>query len=70
MLGSNVATLLEQRPYELAVQGLGGRGYFLDDPELAADTLQNAQAAARAGQPVLVNALIGSSDFRKGSISM
>jgi hypothetical protein len=32
--------------------------------------LQEARLLARSGQPVYVNARIGSTDFRKGSISM
>jgi acetolactate synthase-1/2/3 large subunit len=32
--------------------------------------LQQARQAAAAGRPALVNAILGRSDFRKGSISM
>jgi hypothetical protein len=32
--------------------------------------LAAAKAAARAGHPAFVNAIIGKTDFRKGSISM
>jgi hypothetical protein len=32
--------------------------------------VQAAQKAAKAGAPALVNAIIGKSDFREGSISV
>jgi hypothetical protein len=32
--------------------------------------LAQAKAAARAGRPVLVNAWLGGSEFREGSLSM
>ena len=56
-------------PYEQAAAGLGGVGFSLTDPELVPEILAEAQAAA-AERPVLVNALIGRSDFRKGSVSV
>jgi acetolactate synthase-1/2/3 large subunit len=37
---------------------------------LAEEVLAQARAAVAGGQPALVNALIGATDFRKGSISM
>jgi hypothetical protein len=35
-----------------------------------ADVFLKAREAAGQGRPVLINALIGKTDFRKGSISM
>ena len=69
MLHSDVATVLAQTDYHRVVEGLGAAGFKLDDPELAAETLAQARAAA-VGRPVLVNAILGKTDFRKGSISM
>ena len=56
--------------YHRAAEGLGAAGILLDDPELAEDALAEARAAAASGRPALVNALLGRSDFRKGSISV
>jgi len=56
--------------YHLAASGLGAAGFKLEDPELAEDVLRKAKEKAREGQPVVVNAILGKSDFRKGSISM
>ena len=69
MLHSDVATVLAQSDYHRVVEGLGAVGLRLDDPELAAETLAQARQVA-ATRPVLVNALLGKTDFRKGSISM
>ncbi len=70
MLGDPVATELAHSAYDRAVEGLGAAGIHLDDPELAAEALAQAQRLAGAGQPVVVNAILGKTDFRKGSISM
>lgn len=51
-------------------EGYGGRGLLLDRPEDIPQVLAEAREIARGGTPVLVNALIGKTDFRKGSISM
>ncbi len=70
MLGDDVGTVLRHSDYHRAVEGLGGVGLKLEDPELAPEVLEEARALAGAGKPVVVNAILGKSDFRKGSISM
>ena len=70
LLGDDVGTVLRHSDYHRAVEGLGGAGLKLEDPELAPEVLEEARSLARAGQPVVVNAILGKSDFRKGSISM
>lgn len=70
ILGDDVATVLAHTHYEQAAAGLGGMGLLLDDPELVPDMLKEARTLARAGHPMLVNAILGKSDFRKGSLSM
>jgi len=70
ILGDDVGTVLVHTDYERVVAGLGGTGFKLDDPELTSDMLTDAKAAARAGEPALVNVILGKSDFRKGSMSM
>ncbi|HEU5013061.1 MAG TPA: thiamine pyrophosphate-binding protein [Roseiflexaceae bacterium] len=69
ILQDDVATTLAYTDYDCVVYGFGGMGFKLDDPELAADVLAQARHAAD-GRPVLVNTLLGKTDFRKGSISM
>ena len=65
-----MATVLAHSDYHVVAEGFGGQGIWLDDPELAVEALRKARQLARAGRPVLVNAILGKSDFRKGSISM
>jgi acetolactate synthase-1/2/3 large subunit len=52
------------------VEGFGARGFLVDRPELIDPTLTEARRLAQGGTPVLVNAMIGDTDFRKGSISL
>jgi acetolactate synthase-1/2/3 large subunit len=70
LLGDAVATELAHSDYARVVEGFGAAGVHLDDPELAAEALDQARSEAAAGKPVVVNAILGKSDFRKGSISM
>ncbi|MFQ3631695.1 thiamine pyrophosphate-binding protein [Roseiflexus sp.] len=70
ILHDDVATVLAYSDYDRVVGGFGAVGYRLDDPELAEETLSQARQIALQGKPALVNALIGKTDFRKGSISM
>ena len=71
--GSDVACMLSYCDYEMVANGFGGVGYKLDqemtDEDIKA-TLKKAQEVSRGGKPVLVNCLIGKTDFRKGSISV
>jgi acetolactate synthase-1/2/3 large subunit len=70
VLGDDVATNLGRAAYHRVVEGFGARGLLLDDPSRIADTLGEARRIANTGVPVLVNAMIGDTDFRKGSISL
>ncbi|MCB0045752.1 MAG: thiamine pyrophosphate-binding protein [Caldilineaceae bacterium] len=70
MLGDDVGTALAYTDYDSVAAGFGGAGLRLDDPELAEETLHQAQAIMHDGRAVLVNAILGKSDFRKGSLSM
>jgi acetolactate synthase-1/2/3 large subunit len=70
MLGDDVGTVLAHSDYDRVAEGLGAAGFRLDDPEMAPEVLAKARAAAAAGRPVLVNAIIGKTGFRKGSISL
>ncbi len=70
ILKDDVGTVLRRTDYHAVAEGYGGKGFLLDDPANTADVLQAAKREAAAGHPVLINALIGKTDFRKGSISM
>ncbi|KAM6037607.1 LOW QUALITY PROTEIN: 2-hydroxyacyl-CoA lyase 2 [Theristicus caerulescens] len=72
LLGSNVACGLEYLDYHAVAEALGGKGFVVGRPdrERLDAVLRAAQDACRQGRPVLINALIGKTDFRDGSISV
>jgi thiamine pyrophosphate-dependent acetolactate synthase large subunit-like protein len=70
VLGDDTGCMLARADYHVAAEGLGGCGLLLKDPAKTDETLQEAKRVAASGRPVLVNAWIGKSAFRKGSISM
>ncbi|MBL9106060.1 MAG: thiamine pyrophosphate-binding protein [Myxococcales bacterium] len=70
MLGDSVGTDLRRTDYHAAAAGFGGVGLELRAPESIESVLAEARAAAKAGNPVLINAHLARTDFRKGSISM
>lgn len=70
MLGDDVATVLRRTDYDRVAEGFGATGFLLDNPNRIAETLDRARQAAAGGLPVLVNAQIGHTEFRKGSISI
>lgn len=70
VLKDDVGTVLRRTNYQTVAEGYGGRGFLLDDSKMIASTLQAARAAHKVGKPVLINALLATTDFRKGSISM
>jgi acetolactate synthase-1/2/3 large subunit len=70
ILGDDVACMLAPSDYERAVEGLGARGFALRNAGDIAATLAAARASVAAGMPTLVNAHLGRSEFRKGSLSM
>jgi thiamine pyrophosphate-dependent acetolactate synthase large subunit-like protein len=70
ILKDDVGTVLRHSDYHRAAEGLGAAGIRLDDARETAAALGRAQETARSGRPVYVNAILGKTDFRKGSISM
>ena len=70
ILGDDVGTVLARTDYEKVAEGFGAKGLRLDDPARVDEVLAEAKRLAAQGHPVLVNAHIGKTDFRKGSISM
>jgi len=69
-LGDEVGTALAPTDYERAAEGLGARGLRIERAEEIAPAFAQARAWARQGSPVLINARIARSEFRKGSISL
>jgi len=70
VLQDDVGCMLARTPYGQVVEGFGAKGLQLERPEDIPQVLRQAQELAREGHPVLINALLGKTDFRKGSISM
>jgi len=70
ILGDDCGTVLERTAYHEVAEGYGGRGLLLERPEDISKVLAEAKEIARGGTPVLVNAMLGKTSFRKGSISM
>ena len=70
VLRDDVGTVLASSDYERAAEGLGACGRRLEAGDDVAAGLAEARAVARGGRPVYVNARIGRTAFRKGSISM
>lgn len=70
VLGDDVGCRLTRTDYHLAAEALGGKGILIRRPDEIEAGLQRAQQLAADGWPVLVNAWLAQSDFRKGSISL
>ena len=70
ILRDDVGTVLAATDYDRAAEGLGARGLRLDDDAGLESVLGEALRIARDGRPVYVNALLGRTDFRKGSLSI
>lgn len=66
VLGDDVGTVLASTDYELAAEALGGKGLAIGHPDEIAPAFAQARVWARAGHPVLLNARLTSSEFRKG----
>jgi thiamine pyrophosphate-dependent acetolactate synthase large subunit-like protein len=70
LLGDDVGVVLSRADYEKAAAGLGGEGLRIEQLEDAPAVFRRALDVSRSGRPVCINALIGKTDFRKGSLSM
>jgi len=70
VLGDAVGTALSPTDYHRVAEGFGGRGLEIRRPEEIRPAFEQARAWARDGHPVLLNAHLTPSDFRKGSISL
>src|SRR5947209_1395076 len=70
VLHDDVGVVLARTDYHQVAEGYGGRGLLLTRRDDVASLLRQAVDLARQGFPVLVNAHLDKTEFRKGSISM
>ncbi|KAG7316250.1 hypothetical protein KOW79_019791 [Hemibagrus wyckioides] len=72
LLGSNVACGLAFTDYHVVADGFGGKGYLISQEEESRlkDIVKEAQRECKEGKAVLLNVLIGKTNFREGSISV
>jgi len=69
-LKSDTAMNLAYSDYQNIGKAFGAEGAKVDTMEAFNTALSEAQNASRNGKPYIINAIIGKTDFRKGSISM
>jgi thiamine pyrophosphate-dependent acetolactate synthase large subunit-like protein len=70
ILKDDTAARLAFSDYDLVARGFGGAGVRIDQVEKLATAIASARAANAQGLPFLINAILGKSDFRKGSLAM
>jgi len=70
ILKDDVGCMLVHSDYDVAAKGYGGEGKRVNNINDFEETVKEAKNAAKNGKPFLINAIIGKTDFRKGSISM
>ncbi|XP_038053221.1 2-hydroxyacyl-CoA lyase 2-like [Patiria miniata] len=72
IFGTSVGCQLAFRDYEKVAEGYGGKGFRLSEetPEQIQQVFQEAKKICKDGTPVLINCLVGKTDFRDGSISV
>ncbi len=70
MLDDDVGTVLARSDYHRVAEGFGATGLVVKNNTDVPAVLQRAKEIARGGRPVLVNAWLGRTDFREGSLSM
>jgi acetolactate synthase-1/2/3 large subunit len=70
LLEDDVGTVLARSRYHDVAAGFGAEGILVTKTSEVPQALARAQAAAKAGKPVLINVWLDRTDFREGSISM
>ncbi len=70
ILKDDVGTVLSRTDYHRVAEGFGAKGLLIREPEGLYEVVLQAKRVAGQGTPVLVNALLGTTDFREGSLSM
>lgn len=69
-LKSDCAVQLEHSNYEMIGKAFGAEGVRVENQAAFETAAKEAKEKSRNGIPYIINAIIGKSDFRKGSISM
>jgi thiamine pyrophosphate-dependent acetolactate synthase large subunit-like protein len=69
-LGSDCAVKLELSDYHLVPNAFGGDGIKIEAKGEINHAIEIAKASNASGKSFLINAIIGKTDFRKGSISV
>jgi thiamine pyrophosphate-dependent acetolactate synthase large subunit-like protein len=70
LLKSDCAMNLAFSNYEQVGKAFGAQGVRVENMEIFMGAIQEAKRLSRSGTPYLINAIIGKTDFRKGSVSM
>lgn len=70
MLGTDTATVLPKSDYHQIAQAFGAAGERVESLSGFETALKNAMKSMDEGIPYVINAIIGSTPFREGSISM
>ncbi len=70
ILDDDVGVMLTYADYHRVAEAWGAKGILVERDDQLDAALTEAVRLSRAGHPVLVNVLLGKTDFRKGSISM
>jgi len=72
MFARDTACALAYCNYEEVAKGYGGDGMKLANPdrEAISAAYKEGFAKVKSGTPFLINALVGKSDFREGSLSV
>lgn len=65
-----VGTVLNHTDYHIVAKGFGGNGAVISNHDQIFEVLIKAKESAKQGIPFLINAIIGKTDFRKGSVSV
>jgi acetolactate synthase-like protein len=69
-LNDDIGTVLRHSDYHVVAKGYGAEGLLVKDQSSIQNILEMAKELYKQGKPVLINALIGKTKFREGSISM
>ncbi|MBD3194028.1 MAG: thiamine pyrophosphate-binding protein [Candidatus Lokiarchaeota archaeon] len=69
-LKDDVGTQLNYTNYHVVAKGYGAEGFIVKSEKNIEKIINQAKRISLNGTPVLINALIGKTDYRKGSISM
>jgi len=70
ILEDDVGCMLDYSDYHLAGEGLGAKGFLIERNEDVPSILAKAKEEYAKGFSVVINAKIGKTDFRKGSLSL